>query len=186
MYADWRKNWRVGVVTLTLFGACALTFLATIRRKQRATRREMTTVSVVGGVNINAQGGQLAPIAIGCIAVGTVLCFIDVDTPLYIRILGAFVAVVGIVLLALILLRVLSRRFLRFEPEALIIGEPTYQLRIEWDDVADVFELEYADNPFVALCVAGLDRVEVTPASRRDRAMRACMNNQMWKADIVL
>jgi len=182
-----REDWRVATVTLAFFGGCALTFITVIRRKLRSVDPHDLSVSVVGGVNIYAEGERLTPIAFGCTVVGCVLYFVGTEYPQLFRLMGAFIALVGLVLLAMIFLGLLSRRFIRFEPQALLLGEKTYRYQIEWDDIAAIVELEYANNPFVALRVADLERIRVEPAQRRSHLLRDITRNNDWfNADIVL
>jgi hypothetical protein len=71
----------------------------------------------------------------------------------------------------------IARRFLRFDPPGLTIGEAKYEFFIPWDAVTDVVEFELADNASVGITVMDPDAIEVTPAGMRAQVLHGLVNN---------
>lgn len=181
-------DWRAAVVTITFFGSCALVFWTNILRKRREKQWQGATVKVAGRVNIYAKGAHMPAIAFGCMFVGSVCCFIGIDYPLLFRLLGAFIALVGVGVAIALALGFYRRQYLRFDPDAITFGERTYRYQVGWDNIADVDSIEYADNPFVGirLCnaeIVTIDPVQETEAFRKHVASnRALMNVDIFIA----
>jgi hypothetical protein len=72
---------------------------------------------------------------------------------------------------------VLARRFLRFDPLGLTLGEWRYAYRIDWDNISNLVEFEYASNDCVGFEVIDAERLTVTPESRRSHWIRHAGNN---------
>lgn len=116
-----QSDWRMGVVMLAFFGGAVALNVATIRRKLRARRFHALRVSIEGGRTIPADRAHVLSISIGVLAVGAIIFFVGTSAPLFIRGIGAFMALTGATLLALWTSGML-RQFLRFEPEGLVFG----------------------------------------------------------------
>jgi len=181
-----RYDWRTAVVTNALFGGGALTFLDAIRRKQRAQRWKGATVRVVGGVNIYVDTPRMGFIALGLCVVGAIIYFVGIDYPLLFRLLGAFIAVVGVGLGIAMALGFHGRNFIRFDRDAFTVREGRICYRIAWDNFARVVEIEYARNPFVGIEVASEHAVVVEPAARGDLFLRLVHRNRGFMGVDVL
>jgi hypothetical protein len=103
---------RPAVVTLAFFGGAALLFATLLVRKRRARKFRALSVSIDGGRDIRAgEGFYLVGILLGLIVVGPTLFFVGIDYPWPMRGIGAFMALVGILLLALKATGLLGRQF---------------------------------------------------------------------------
>jgi hypothetical protein len=166
-----RQEWKGALVCFTFFGSCALVFGANIRRRRRERRVAGAAVRVVGSVDIYADGPKMRHIALGCLIVGTVIYYFGVDFPLLMRLLGAFIALVGLALIVPLALGSFARQFMRFEPAGITFGMPGnvlsrkrgYTFRVRWDNIGAVRSFDYHRNPFVGLCLRDLADVEVDP-----------------------
>jgi hypothetical protein len=183
-----RTEWRTAVIVLAFFGSCALVFGSNIRRKLRERRWEHATVRVAGGVNIYVDAPRMGFIALGCFIVGATIFFLGTDAPMFMRGIGALVALVGVGLAIAIAMGFYRRQFMRFEPEAVIFGQPGYSFRVDWDNIANVVAFEYASNPMVGVMLQDPDAVTVDPPERWPayerliRSNRATMNVDVFLA----
>lgn len=180
-------DWRAAVVTITFFGACGLVFWTNILRKRREKHWQGATVQVVGRVNIYANGAHMPAIAFGCMLVGSVCCFIGIDYPLLFRLLGAFIALVGIGVAIAIALGFYRRQYLRFDPDAITFGERTYRYRVGWDNIADVVSIEYADNPFVGIRLCNAEVINIDPEQETEAFRKHLASNRaLMNVDIFI
>lgn len=180
-------DWRRAAVTIAIFGGCALVFFANIRRRRREKYWKAAIVRVVGGVNIYFDAPRMGLLAVGLCFVGCVIYFVGSDDPLLMRLVGAFIALVGVGLAITLALGFYSRRFIRFEPDCFMVGEHRYRLRIDWDNIASIFLLEYASNPFVGLQLRDVAAVSIEPTARIINFMRLVRNNRaLADADVFI
>jgi hypothetical protein len=173
-----RRDWRMAVVTITFFGACGLVFLANILRRRREQRLRHGTVHVTGNVNIYVDKAGMAYTALACFLLGAVMYFAGAQYPLLFRLIGAFIGVLGIALAIAIATGFNSRQFIRFEPDAFIVGERAYRARIEWTNIASVLTFEYARNPFVGVQLVNVLGVRVEPAEKAGAFVRHVGRNR--------
>jgi hypothetical protein len=183
----WQTDWRTAVATLAFFGSGALVFLANILRRRRERSFSATRVRIVGGVNIFMSRARFVSMAVGCIALGSVLYFVGTNYPPLFRYVSAFIAIVGLALLVLLLTGVLRRHYIRFEPEGIVIQGMSFGLRVPWDQITAVKPFEYADNPFVGLDVSDPSQIAVQPPKRQARFLRMLANSRgLMGCDIVI
>jgi hypothetical protein len=161
-----RTEWRTAVVTLAFFGGGTLVFWANIRRKLRERKWEYATVRVVGGVNIYIDAPRMGFIALGCFIVGATIYFVGTNAPLLMRLIGAFIALVGVGVAIAITMGAYRRQFIRFESAAAIFGQPGYSFRVDWDNIAGVVSFDYASNPMVGVLLRDPGVVSVDPPER--------------------
>lgn len=181
------RDWRTAVVTITFFGSCALIFWTNILRKRRERHWQNATVQVAGGVDIHAKGAHMPAIAFGCMLVGSVCFFVGTNYPLFLRLLGAFIAFVGIGVAIATALGHYRRQFLRFDPDAITFGERTYRYRVDWDNIEEVLSIEYADNPFLGIRLCDAERVEVDPVQQTEIFRTHLTNNRsLMNVDIFI
>ena len=182
-----RHDWRAALVTITFFGACALIFVADILRKRRERRERGSIVQVTGGVNIPVESSRVGFIALGCCVVGAVLFFVGVNYPLLLRLLGAFIGLVGVALAIALACGYFRRQFIRFDPDAFTVGERGFRYRLEWDNFDDIAEIEFASNPFVGIRVRSVEAIVVEPPDRAPSFRSLIANNRaLMDADVVI
>jgi hypothetical protein len=167
-----RDDWRAAVGTIAFFGACAFVFSTVILRRRRERKWTRATVRVTGGINIHINGTRFACIALTCCLVGAIMFFVEIGAPIVLRMIGAFICLIGVALSVAVALGLHTRQFMRFDPEGLIVGERAYEARIDWDNIADVVTLEYASNAFVGITLVSLESVRVEPATRIETFLR--------------
>lgn len=178
---------QVGLVTLVFFGACAVVAVVTLRRKLREDRFRADVVHVRGSLDIEAARAPSIATGSGMLIVGAVMTFVATSYPWLFRALGVFIGLVGAVVLAIVALGVAGRRYLRFEPEGLVIGRFGYRIRIPWDAISRVAEFEMASNSMVGLDLADTLAVEVLPDGKRAKFERDCARSRGWQqVDIAL
>ena len=173
------QDWRVGIVTCTLFGLVALTFGAKIARQLRIESPPVLATHIVGSTTLFAERRRLLPAAASCITIGCVLYFVGTSYPLLLRVMGGFIALTGCVVLARMALGLYSSRFIRFEPQALWVGEQSYRFKIDWDNIGGIATLAGA-NDAVIVRIADLERIEVQPPRRRSHFLRDLTCNSGW------
>ncbi|HEX7221378.1 MAG TPA: hypothetical protein VF280_19405 [Burkholderiales bacterium] len=150
------EDWRTGVVTLAFFGGCAIVIGGMVLRKRRARDFRALSVSIRGSTDLRLSDGPLVPLCAGMVVVGAVMFFVGTTYGWIFRGIGAFIAALGTVMIALRLAGILRRHYLRFEPEGLVIGERRRTRRVPWDEIRAVSAGEIADNPVVFLSLDGI------------------------------
>lgn len=171
-----REGLREALFPLCFFGACALVSGYVVVRKWRRHRFTATSASAPGGVALHASNARMLGVA-ALIAVAVTPIFFVRDRPLLLT-LCASLALGGSVLLVIgVLSGRFSRRFLRFDPPGLTLGEGPYECLFLWDQIADLTELEMYDNAAVGFNVANPDTLLVTPESARARMNRKLASN---------
>jgi hypothetical protein len=180
-------EWRGATVTLAFFGSAVLFFAANIRRKRRERRLAGTTVTIAGGVDIYAGSGpSMLAIALGCCIVGSIIFFLGADFPLLMRLIGAFIALVGVAVSIAIWLGYYARQFLRFEPDAAIFGEPGYiymrqrgyRYRVEWNNIASACSFDDDGIPCVGIRLRDVAAVSVNPPSQKPEFKQLTRNRR--------
>lgn len=172
------KNPDAALVTITFFGTCLAVTVGTFWRKYRDARFRSERIDVVGGVPIRSSR-YFAPLLGGWLAaLGVILFVFGHDYPLLFRIIAAFVALVGIVVLAGALLKRWPMSHLQFDPDALTIAQHGWLARIPWDNIAAVHESEYASNPMLLIALANADGLDIEPPVAHARARRDMARTQ--------
>ena len=161
---------------LCFFGVCALVSGYVVVRKLRRRRFTATFASVPGGVALRASSARMLGVA-ALIAVAVLPIFFVNDPPL-LMIICAAVALGGA---ALVVIGVLSgrfgRRFLRFDPPGLTMGEGKYECLYLWDQIVDLAEFEMHDNAMVGFNLVNPEALLVKPESARARAYKKMGSN---------
>lgn len=181
----WREGLREALFPLSFFGVCALVSGYVVVRKLRRRRFTATIASVPGGVALRASNTRSLGLA-ALIAVAVAPVFFLDDAPLLIIICAA-VALGGSALLVIgVLSGRISRRFLRFDPPGLTIGEAKYECLILWDQIADLAEFEMHDNTVVGFNLVNPQSLLVKPESAAARAFKMLARNEAYSGRHVV
>lgn len=178
------KNWREGIAPLVIFGVCALSSGYNIYRKLRRRRFTATTVQAPGGVKLQASNARMLLLA-GLIGAPGVTIFL-VEAPLLIRICGWIMVGAAATLLFLVITGRVSKRFIRFDPLGLTLGESKFEYTVPWDLMADLAEFEFHSNACVGFNVLQPESVLVEPESARQRMYKSLGNNGYMGRDVVI
>ena len=171
-----REGLRAALFPLCFFGVCALASGYVVVRKLRRRRFTATFASVPGGVALHASSMRMLGVA-ALIAIAVAPVFF-VSRPPLLLILCAAVALGGSALLVIgVLSGRFSRRFLRFDPPGLTMGEGKYECLYLWDQIADLAEFEMHDNAAVGFNLVNPDNLLVKPDSARARAYKKMGSN---------
>lgn len=183
----WQMDWRGALTALAFFGGGLWLSLATVVRKMRERRFTARQVAIAANVNIPAAGEQLYAIAIGLIVVGGIIWFVDPKTPWLIRGIGAFMAIVGLVLVLLRVSGLYRRAYLRFDADGIVFGQARLRFRVAWNNIAELGAGEYASNPVVFVQVVDVDAIDVDPVGARPKLARQIANNRaLMGADLII
>jgi hypothetical protein len=166
---------REALLPLTFFAVCAITFSANILRKRRRRRFTASAASVPGGVKLRGSNARMSMLAVLIAAPGIAIFL--VPTPVYIRACGAVALGAGAWLLFMVFSGRIARRFLRFDPPGLTVGEPSHEYFVPWDVIDHVVEFELVDNASVGFRVRDFEAVTVSPPDKRDKLYKAFANN---------
>jgi hypothetical protein len=119
--------------------------------------------------------------ALLAISVGFVtLTIFLVEAPLLIRICGAVMVGASALLLVMVLTGRVSRRFIRFDPLGITLGETKFEYTVPWDQLTDIDEFEMHDNAVVGFDVSQPEYILVTPDSARDGLYKLLGRNKAW------
>ena len=173
-----RRNPRDALLPFTFFGVCALVGGYNIFRKLRRRRFTATTVLAPGGVKLHGSNSRMLLLA-ALIAIPGATIFID-DAPLLIRICGAVMVGASALLFVLVLTGRVSRRFIRFDPLGVTLGETKFEYTVPWDELTDITEFEMHDNAVVGFDVLQHELILVAPESARDRLYKLLGRNKAW------
>lgn len=166
---------REALMPLTFFGVCALSFGFNIARKLRRRRFTATSASVPGGVKLGGSNSRMLLLAAG-IAVPGLGIFL-IPTPIFIRVCAGIMLAASAWLTFIVLSGRIARRFLRFDPPGLTVGDHTCEYFVPWDAITNVAEFELVDNASVGFAVHDTDVIVVTPAEKRARVLKGLSNN---------
>src|SRR5262245_33055328 len=151
---------RMGAGTLLMFGPCLALAADRIRSKRRRDRFDATLVSAPGGVELHMSKRNFLVISLAAICIGSSVFFYR-NAPNLILAGGGLFVVAGIAAAVAVVSGVFARRFLRFDPEGITIGEWRYSYQVDWDNIANLAEFEYASNDCVGFQVIDPQRVIV-------------------------
>lgn len=184
-----RSNWRLAVSTFALFGGMAAVAIVILRRKLRDARfvASATAVTVTPGVELRA--GRVYPLGLGAglLVVGLVIALVDPSSPWMLRACGAFMAIVGLVVLVMSVTGRMWQKYLRFEYDGLVLGRAGFTALVPWDALATIAEFEISNNGAVALRLTDASRVVVTPATAAVKFQKELQRTQRWHGcDVVL
>jgi hypothetical protein len=173
-----------GLATLAFFGSCLAVSAGTVWRKLRYRRFAGERIDVAGGVPIRPSSTFL-PLLGGWLALlGVVLFVFGGEIGLIFQAIAVIIAVTGMTTLVLALTGYATGAFLQFDPDALTIGQLSWQgpwrARIPWDDIVSVREGEYESNPMLLVTVVDPAVLQIVPAKARDRAMRDIARARQW------
>jgi len=166
---------REALFPLTFFGMCLVTFSVNIVRKLRRRRFTATAASVPGGVKLRGSNSRMLLLA-ALIAVPGVAIFLA-PAPVLLRACGVVMLGASAWLLFMVARGRISRRFLRFDPPGLTVGESTYEYFVPWNVIDGVLEFELVDNASVGFRVLDFDAVVVTPADKLEKVLKSFANN---------
>ncbi len=175
---------RGALMPLTFFAVCALAFGYRIFRQFRRRRFAATTVRVPGGVKLRGSNSRVLLLA-ALVAAPGIAIFLA-PTPLVIRICGGVMLGGSALLVYLVVTGRISRRFLRFDPLGLTIGEPGHEFVVAWDGIVDLAEYELHRNAVVGFNIPNADAIVVTPESMRSRVLARLARNEAWSGRHVV
>ena len=177
---------RVGTGCLLMFVPCAVLASERVRSKRRRASFDATLVSAPGGVELRMSKSR--SVQMGLLALGMGLSvFFYPQTPTWVMLAGGTFVVAGVAFMVAAASGVLARRYLRFDPEGLTLGEWSYSFRVDWDNLADLAEFEYASNDCVGFNIVDPERVTVMPETRRPRFIKRAGRNAGWLGrDVIL
>src|SRR5882672_258252 len=171
-----RRSPRDALFVIAFFGVCALTSGYRIHRKLQRRRFTATTVLAPGGVELRGSNSRMLLLAALIAVPGATIFF--VDAPLMIRVCGWIMVGASALLAILVLTGRVSRRFIRFDPLGLTLGETKFEYTVPWDELAGIVEFEMYDNPVVGFDVLQQELIQVTPESARPRVYQLLGNNK--------
>lgn len=159
---------RIAFGTLAFFGGGALIYVAVwLRRRAEARNLGAHGVSIVGGVPLRVRTGRMALVGLALIAVGAAYGWGFGERGGRIAwVLGGIQIASGALVLALAAWRNNSRG-LRFEPEGIHLVDGGVTFSLPWEEIADVVQLEFHSNAFVALRVHDVARAVSRAGARR-------------------
>ena len=179
IFIAWRDSLREALFPLCFFGVCALVSGYVVARKLRRRRFAAISASVPGGVALRTSSTRMLGLA-ALIAIAVAPVFI-VDDPPLLLIICATAALGGSALLVSgVVSGRFSRRFLRFDPPGLTLGEADYECLFLWDQIVDLAEFEMHDNAVVGFNVMNLDTLLVKPESARARVYKKLASNSAF------
>ena len=170
---------------LAFFAACLALALFTIRRKLRESAFEATKVSVVGGAPIRLSRSVFLSFAGAFFVLGLALATAS-GVPRLLNWLGAMLGALGAVMLVGAALGLWPDGFIQFDPEGLTLGRRAWRTRIDWDDIAHVQSVEFADNPMLCISLAPEARPIVTPREATAKALSTLRGGPPFDATDVI
>jgi hypothetical protein len=167
---------RDALFPLALFGVCALSSGYGIFRRLRRRRFQATTVLAPGGVELRGSNSRMLLLAAMIAVPGATIFF--VSAPPLIRACGWVMLGASALLLFLMLTGRVSRRFIRFDPLGITLGETKFEYTVPWDELAGIVEFEMYDNPAVGFDVLQPELVQVKPEAARPRVYKLLGQNK--------
>jgi hypothetical protein len=174
------KDRNVGIVTLTLFGACVVVFANNIVRKRRFHRMRPLRAEIAGGVQIRPSRAQALRVSLGFLIVGGALSVFGRSYSALFWCLSMLIFSVGVLLLVGVATRWLPVGYIQFDPEGVTIGRRGWAFLVPWDRVARVAAGEFRDNPVLYLWVDVPEAVVALPAQQQARVLRYLASNLRW------
>lgn len=156
---------RTGIAIAAFFGLC-LWVAIWILRARRARRRSLNarSVEIVGNVPFRLRVGRWAVLLAIMAAVMAVVAWAAAPSASGVSVMAGAAAVLCAGLVPVLLLGPRSRRAVVFEPEGLRFVEPSYDVRVPWDQIVDARILDIEDTLVVALTLR--DPAELVPIPR--------------------
>lgn len=151
----------MGIAILLFFGGCAAMAAWVIRNKLREFGFRARSVSVEPGRKIPMNTRFFMTLAAGIFVVGAATA--SVGPPVIVAI-GLFMVLVGLVMLGL-WAGGFFRRWIRFDPDGLVFGEPRLEFEIPWDSLVRIEHAVIHDSALVLLYVDSLGSIKVRPTS---------------------
>jgi hypothetical protein len=103
-----------------------------------------------------------------------------IQTPLLLQICGVVMLAASAWLVFAVSTGRVSKRFLRFDPPGLTMGNARVELLMPWDEIVNVVEIEIHDNAAVGFDVADLNAIAVTPAALRAKQLGVLVKSQAY------
>jgi hypothetical protein len=111
------------------------------------------------------------------IAIAVMPVFFVNDPPLLLTICAAVALGGSALVLFFVLSGRVSRRFLRFDPPGLTLGDGRHECLYLWDQIVDLAEFEMHDNAAVGFNLVNPEALLVKPESARARAFKTMSRN---------
>ena len=182
---------RAGFAVFSFFGACTAVGIWVILRKQRIqVHAALEEVKMPGFIPLRARRSSRLAWTVRIAAVGFGMWATGSAFGMAVVAIGAGLAVLGTLLSVLILLDVLPRPFLQFEPAGLRLGQPRYSFLVEWENAARVAPVEMHGHDHLLIDVHDIDRLHATlrpgPEASERLAKLIRSNRQWFGADIAI
>lgn len=174
-------NRDVGLANIAFFGLCAAVGFMTIRRKLRY--RDLSgdiTVQVAGGAPIRESRARALLIGGVIAALGIVMTVFGGQMGTVLRVIGAGIAVFGVVVLIGVAAGWFAAGSITFEGRGLTIAMRKWTYRVPWDNIATIGSGEYHNNPALVLGLYERTSVEVEPAASVPLVQRHFASNERW------
>ncbi len=177
----------VGIVSIAMFGPCAVVAAIIILRKLRFRRWHALKAEIVGGVPIRQSRVLIITSGATLAAMGTTfILFGHSYGPIFLA-LAWVIAAIGSVLLISALCGWWPNDFIQFDPEGITLGRMRFVLMVPWDAVAQVSAGAINNNPAVFIRLRDYTSVVVRPNEQRGRALKRLAWNAGWAgASIVI
>ncbi len=184
-----RGDRRTAIGAVAFFGLC-LGLAIWLLRVRGAKWRNLDAhgVEIVGGVPIRARPRRpAAALAVASAALSIVSW--AMDGPL--ALLAFAVALLCAALVPVLLFGPPSRRALVFEPEGLQLVEPSWQVRVPWDEIVEARLVDVQDTLLVALTLRDTSGLVPTGrggdlVARRRLARAVSLNRAFYGCDVTI
>lgn len=168
----------VGIVTIALFGSCAVVLGATVFRKRRHSRFQETHVEVAGGVPIRESRMRYVALGAWMTVLGLLMWYFGDTYPALFRWLSLAVAAAGVAVLGAIALGRLPSGFLQFDPDGLTVADRTARVAIPWQNVMETGEAELHGNPMLLIVLADMAGIRIDPPDATPRVYKTMAQTQ--------
>lgn len=158
---------RTGVAIAAFFGLC-LSVAIWILRARRARGRSLAahSVEIVGSVPFRLRVGRGALLLAITAGVMAVVAWAAAPSSSGMSVMAAAAAVLCAGLVPVLLLGGRSRRAVVFEPEGLRFVEPSYDVRVPWDQIVDARIVDIEDTLVVAITLRDPAALVPIPSGR--------------------
>jgi len=166
------SNRNVGIMTLAMFGTCAILSIRRIMRKLRYRRLNINEVNVVSGTKIQPSRIKAATLGATLFCLGIVLLvFKPDDAPLIIRACFGIIAGAGAFVLISIACGVSLGQSLEFTPDGLVFSYRSWSAILPWEQIKKASEGEIQNNPTLFMWLDSPEHFKVSPPEKQEKFM---------------
>jgi hypothetical protein len=186
-----KKGERAGIGVFVFFGSgTAIWIWMFLRRRQLKRHAAAKEIRVRGFVPIRGRRSSALAWLGGVVAVGVAMATTGSSISILLVMMGAGLAIFGIVFSVLLGLGVFPRPFLQFEPAGLRLGQYRYSFLVAWDNLANVLPGTLHGHDLLLIQVREVDRLFATlqpPSTKPECLSRLIRANRRWyDADIAI